>query len=612
MENLISFYNTLFGIEVTVFGIIFATIFVFVQLVFSKFSHRQLTYIFLDKFLILYLVISLLNIALTVGGSYFLSLPAHNFLPWFDLNTNVIVSSPIYVLICVILFFISIGIFGFIVANNLPYLSPKTILILYSKKIQYKQIRDFLLNKYGVSIPYKYEVFRYSKYTSMLSEIEATDEKEIEKIRKETDKKAKKDKKIYDDIVSKSKETEIEVSNAEDPLLPLSELTSSLIVNLDSHSLQEAVKCVEDIIDDFFTSAPKLNKKWIPEEEIATKFTNYIIEFIDEQFEIAAIQDVTSLQKKLISLTKTLAFELYRRGDLNEVKIVQEYWKRLANESINKNPFVFKEIVSYYKSLNEKVFEDIKGKKPNKPNSRLGIVGDEVIELTFKNVGWLAERLLTKKELEVKPLMQDYDYRTELDDVIDLLIFFEDDYVKDHPDLYPLIYFDALEVVYMKLVEIYAGDRDNHELENSIYSLLGVYSYFAESAITVKNIEGASLAATRLSRTFRHAEQNKADKFTKYITEQILRLGAEASKAKKKSGFLGNLDDWAIEELKKGKDIKVISGEVMEIFIKTMGKDSEKVWKYITKLGLALGSNFGLMFDWMTGETYAKDDPRRR
>ncbi len=38
----------------------------------------------------------------------------------------------------------------------------------------------------------------------------------------------------------------------------------------------------------------------------------------------------------------------------------------------------------------------------------------------------------------------------------------------------------------------------------------------------------------------------------------------------------------------------------------------ESKWGFIIEMGKRLGTNFGFMFDWTTGETYPDDDPRRR
>jgi len=75
MDSIVSFYNNLFAIEIAVFGIIAAAIFVFLQIVYSQFSYREVYGIFKNVFLILFLVISTITLLLTAAGSLLLSFP---------------------------------------------------------------------------------------------------------------------------------------------------------------------------------------------------------------------------------------------------------------------------------------------------------------------------------------------------------------------------------------------------------------------------------------------------------------------------------------------------------------------------------------------------------
>lgn len=70
------------------------------------------------------------------------------------------------------------------------------------------------------------------------------------------------------------------------------------------------------------------------------------------------------------------------------------------------------------------------------------------------------------------------------------------------------------------------------------------------------------------------------------------------------------LDIWVIEELVSSGE--KIDNEVKEVHIKTMEGNHDDRWKFITELGMRMGTNFGLMFDPADGKLYADDDPRRR
>lgn len=75
MDSIAGFYNNLFTIEIAVFGIIAAAIFVFLQIVYSQFSYREVYGIFKNVFLILFLITSFITLLLTAGGSLILSFP---------------------------------------------------------------------------------------------------------------------------------------------------------------------------------------------------------------------------------------------------------------------------------------------------------------------------------------------------------------------------------------------------------------------------------------------------------------------------------------------------------------------------------------------------------
>src|SRR4030042_4765484 len=78
MDSIVSFYNNLFTIEIAAFGIIAAAIFVFLQIVYSQFSYREVYGIFKNVSLILYLIISIATLLLTAAGSLILSFPELN------------------------------------------------------------------------------------------------------------------------------------------------------------------------------------------------------------------------------------------------------------------------------------------------------------------------------------------------------------------------------------------------------------------------------------------------------------------------------------------------------------------------------------------------------
>ena len=113
IDNFLNFYNTLLGIEIAVFGIISAVIFVFVQLVYSKFSYKLINSILANKWLVGFYLLSFIDLLLTSIGSIFLLFNEHNYFPNINFGFNKIILSQYYVLICILLILISFIFFTF-------------------------------------------------------------------------------------------------------------------------------------------------------------------------------------------------------------------------------------------------------------------------------------------------------------------------------------------------------------------------------------------------------------------------------------------------------------------------------------------------------------------
>ena len=147
------FYNNLFTVEITVFGIIAAAIFVFLQIVYSQFSYREVFIIFKNKYLASYFVLSTFTLITTGFSSLLLSFPSHNFIPAVNFNINGLMFNEYFALGTLLSFFISLALFVLLTFANLKYIRPPMIALLIGEGIKVNQIRNFLLKKYGVSAP---------------------------------------------------------------------------------------------------------------------------------------------------------------------------------------------------------------------------------------------------------------------------------------------------------------------------------------------------------------------------------------------------------------------------------------------------------------------------
>lgn len=612
MGELSSFYSTLFGIEIAVFGIITAALFVFIQLVYSNFSHKQIKPIFKDYFLISYFVLSILNLLITGIATLLISLGEYDFIPSLNLSTSVVFFSPYFALFCLILNFISLALFFILVVRNLRYLQPSRILLTTVKKIKYEDIRNFLLKKYGANEPNKW-IYDNAIYggvsTANIKKIlsggeEALTEKEEAEIKRKSDEADQKFKADTEEFNRTKEEVKLSV----DPFEAVNEMALRAINKVDLRTLNEIIDICLPVFGKFIENASTKNKGegWRPDKDIVENFVDYYCdEILNAQLEMSDYQKLTSLKLTVLGASNRLAKKLQEHGDFPGFNKLANFWKLLADDEIGKNQQVFKKVIEYYKEIGEEAF-----KREQK----------EIFEEIFRAVGWLGERLLSKKVPESKPLMIDNFYETDFEVIFNVLLSFTHAYEYKKPDGYPLICFDAIYVFFHRLIKVYQIEK-NTDIKNRIFDCLYAYYAFAQVAIKAGNSSGAALAIMDLCNGYKELLQENVEDAAKDVVGLLVRIGATAAGFKKNlSGKDGNflsepLDIYVMKVLEEnpGDFSDTISSEVMESYIKAdNGGDRNEVWNFIKTFGRRLQTNFGFMFDWQTGELYAENDSRRK
>jgi len=602
--NLLYYYNVLFGIEIAIFGIISAVILVFIQLIYSNYSYRHISHILTNRWLLLYFFFSTVDLLITSAGSYFLSLGSHNIIPGIYFATDVIISNQFYSLACLLLIFISILFFIILIVKDISYLQPHRAIFLLLKNTTYNQIRDFLWKKYGLEPPYN---LRFRFVGSILEnrkrhkESKKAKEVRLKKEYQEEDKELKRVEAEIDVIIKR-------VEHSEDPMLPIRDMIIQFVKKSDLSSLEESSVLVGQITETFFKSLPTISKKWKPEDVLALKYTQHLIELLETVLEVADKEQLESAKRIILESSYKIALKLFENRNFSELDKVEELWQKIADASIGKSTVLFQNIIGYYRSIGEMLFKLLTDNASLKP-----IESETIIDNLFRYIGWLGERLLIKLPLEETPLFRNLAYSNEYDDYYNCLITFSDIYNHDQPKAYPLIYFDALIVVMRRLVKIYKNDKKSQLYEN-IFSIAYAFSSFAEDAIQVENGNGASLAALRVKETYKDLKDAGLDKEANDVIKLLVRVGIIAAAHKDKletARFMDKpLDQWVIEELANARED--IANEVFESYIKTTGGSHETRWEFIVELGKRMGTNFGLMFDPTTGMLYTDDDPRRR
>jgi len=431
---LLTYYNSLFGIEIAIFSVISAVILVFIQLVYSNYSYKYVYLILKNRWLLCYWIVSIIDLLATSAGSYFLLFNSQKLVPGQYPSMILIISNPYYALFCMLLIFSSILIFAIFIIQNINYLQPQRAIFILSKSIHYYHIRDFLWKKFSLKAPNNLRVsFVWDISNDKQDIIETIEEKSTRK-NKEEDKNEDELKQI-EKIIRTIKE---KVRMAEDPLLPIRDMMIQFKKRSDLSSIEEANHLLISISSDFYNKVPRVNDQvWMPENTLSLNYTQHLIETIETLLEISEKEQLESARKIILETSYQVALRLIEEEQYHVLGELEKFWKRIADDSIGKSSVLFQNIICYYKEVGDKIFNQVENRNSLNPS-------DEIISLLdniFRHVGWLGERLLTKTSLEDSPLMMDNEYSTEYNDLYECLLFFSDVYDRRNPNLYPLIYF---------------------------------------------------------------------------------------------------------------------------------------------------------------------------
>ena len=621
-----SFYNNLFAIEVTLFGIVLAGIFVVLQMLQSSFSHQQIRMFVRDISFICFIISSLAVASITGLAGLCLSLKQHDFIKTYDFSIDMFLNDDYYSLKFLWLLGLSVALALLWIRRSISYISPVSMFSVYKSDFSTKNLRRFLYQKYGVATPHEmsftrsiyegidvdammkiYLVVNNKEAKSSLTEALPIEQQVLIAERQE---KAAKD---FETATRQYENMKKDSIKGTDVFEGFSVILNKAIASADTLTVKEGCRTLTDISATFLVSLPKFEEKasWFPESELRRHFARYLCEIFKAQLEACYRHDTSSLAPYFIRMTREIAVEMLRTGDDIAMTTILTTWKDTANQAIENNDrTLFNEIIRAYDEVGEVAFDVLKEKGDN---SRASI--DEV----FRQLGWIGERLITKKEIEKKPLIYDSEYQNEYDVFLNVLLGYGYKYNHESPNVYPLIYFDAVDVVFFQLLKIYAAkDKEGQDvsgLKDTLFSLVHVFSSFALDAVKAGNIDGVSLAALRLRGAYKEAEELGAEKCSKDIIGEIVRVsmavGANQEILKKPShmgisSFIKDLDDI----IATSPYNKEINAEIQDFSFR-VGGNYEESWKHIRSLGIKRRTNFGMMFDEVTGEPYSDGDPRR-
>ncbi|MDD5014247.1 MAG: hypothetical protein PHW73_03970 [Atribacterota bacterium] len=475
---------------------------------------------------------------------------------------------------------------------------------MISKKVTKKQIRNYLLKKYGITPPDHWlfltrpDQFIVVKMVNDKGEVQklTTEEEVQEELKKQ---------KIEIDLVEKKK-LYIQLMKAiepkQDPMEPLDALMLKAIINVDMATINEiqrllVSKSIEFI--DYYKDTEE-RKEWSPDLDLIRKYLNYLVDLFKAHLAMSDRQKLDSIKNKILETSQAIVSHVILTNP-GQVSILLNLWKESADGEIGKSREVFNKIIELYQRSLEYAFGNGIEKNAN------------WLDDIFRHLGWLTQRLIEKIGIEQKPLMRDHEYYNEYDQIYETLHFCGNQYRYEYPTAYPLIFFHFTDVLFLQLVPI-AKKNKNQEIEQNIFDCLYIYYSFAEAAMVKNNSRGVALAIINLKESYEKLSAAGLHDRAMEGIDLLVRLGLAAFSCKEKLepvDFLSNkpIEEYLMDIITKSPYNDKVSTAVNDAYLHSDWSASK--WDFILEMGKRLETNFGFMFDWETGERYSKDDPRR-
>lgn len=622
MDTILDLYKFIFNLEMALLGIVSACLFVFVQLIYTRFPSREIRRISSMKLLYIFLFIIISSLAISAIGSFLLSLGKHDFFKNYDFGLKVILEDPGFLLLNFLLFTSSIILSVFVIKYASRYLQSNTLIKAASKSITYKEILNFLFQKYGLQMPYKQIIVSFDYIKPEVKELEERIKEGIIKNEQididETEEAKKIKEKLAHEEVENDTRYENEVRrynklhrNLRQPkgtLTAFTDLGNLAILNSDRGAFNEYLVGSLEIFSDFIIHWKQERETvdgWDPHSDLIEKYVKYISELWLIQLNNTQNSSLPDFTLEILHLSKKFAELLITEECSAGLVQIFRFWKLSADKFLFDED-IFKRVMVFFRESADPLIDD---------SDKF----EKALTEMLKNIGWLGERLLNKREMEKKPLMPDEDFSTSFDELLECILSISALYNDEYPEQYPLIFFDVIDVVRLAMTTNQAKKEglSQYKFNEILFSLNFAFLTFAKNGIIAENRKGAELATLKLTMSF---ESLASEERTKKEAEDCIKLLAELGlysssfeeKLKDREGFLGeSIPNRVISSIEKYPLLHgVLDSEILELYLRQEG-DRDKSWQFIAALGKKLHTSFGLMFDWKTGLRYEKDDPRR-
>jgi hypothetical protein len=573
------YYATLLSIEVTILGIIAASIFVLLQMLHSNYSYKDMLMSLRGSSLFAFSVTSILVTLFTAAGLLHYAMGYHDLIPRWNLGVITVFQND-YVLTATMFAFLASITFGIVtIFANIKLLNPTTLIGKHLDCFEVSSVENFLLRKYGVTEPVM-PILMKIKFVGKKDGDEETVDMVDEAKAKAT----------YEEQLGEYEEKKRKASEGADLFQPFENLFIKTIAQGDRKTFQTSLADYEAKITSIIESADNT----FPYQYLS----QYLGESLNLYIETCRRNDLNTLALDLVRSIKRITIALSKNTNSYEVKELLKILKENADSAINnEDRLLFREIIKSYQEIGDSALET-----ENHAQDGYSSIIDEV----FRHLGWLAERLITTKGIEQKPMMHDDDYEDEFGILYNTLFHFDHKYSYDHADAYPLIFFDAVMVLFERMLDYYSSlgkyeelsEQRRPEIKDWLWSCGYVFASFGEKALEKGNGDGVSLSAIRLREVYRKANNTKNYKLAKDFIELIVQFAVKCGSSTKelKGKTLGStkIPESLEEIILESPYRQEIRTAVFDSYIKVHGDDSVKKLDYIKYLSKKMNDDFGL------------------
>ena len=563
MGDLTGYYNSLFVIQITVFGIGFAGLIALTQILRPLLSFKSIQRIIKSASFIATTLLLAISVLSTSIATLLLSLDTHNYL-WFDAHSDELTQSEWFAVVNLLLIIMTFVGVAWTVIQETKFLIPSNALDFLGQKTMPDAIKAYFEDAY---LPAPTPPIQM-KYLSAMANDE-DDERSDEEIDAE-----------YEQKLADYNSRKAKIAKKENPLLPLESYLLQAVRRDDLQASQLSFKALEKVVIDVAKS--KYDK-------ILYELVKYYSTIIGNCIELAGAHGLQSVLLEAVDSTDRIATALVDKKRVSELNPLIDLWQDVGDEYMGKHPAVFKRVMSAMRSAGEGVINETSVKA-----EKMKDTADNI----DRCLGWLGERMLSKSKPEEKMLMNMM-YETEFSALMNAVFGVGYAFERSRPDMYPLIHYDCLYVIANRLAPYSIDAEHDTDNRNTLFSLMYEVQTFGERAIDAGNVPGASLSIMRLREHYDIAKRNNLEEQMKHCLEAMLDLGAYAAgrKFKGASTFLRtqSIPDEAIRLISENIGSVDLSSEAMEVIIKhPTDADHDDITDYLIKLGNALGTTFGL------------------